>query len=121
MRKYILELLFLTSFILSARIICSNIDSGHPDFYCDCAVHLAELDNSFDGEMLLPQNELSVPAPSVHYSFSRRLARAVYKFVPVKNIIAELDFVGYRFSPQAICCFSSHNELFVLKMRHIIV
>lgn len=122
MRKIVLVLLFFTSFILTNGINISCFDDGY-SFYpvSDGDLELDCREKIFDMDMLPHQNKNDVPSPIVHYLYSKRIKVVDLKSLTIIRFVRKLEFIGFRLSPQDICCFSSHNMLFVMKMRRIII
>ena len=120
MRKIVLVLLFFISFILTNGLNISCFDDGS-SFHTgsDGELELYCKEKIFD--MLPPQNKNDAPSPTVHYLYFKRITVFSDKSLTIIRFLRKSEFLGYRLSPQGVCCFSSHNMLFVKKMRRITV
>ena len=73
------------------------------------------------GDMALPHLVNSISAPVVHFTSTRKIQKVSSNSLILKRLQVKTRFFGFKKSTQLLCCFSSHNDLFVVLFRRLII
>ena len=73
------------------------------------------------GDMALPHLVNSIFAPVVHFTSTRKIQKVSSNSLILKRLQVKTRYFGFKKSPQLLCCFTSHNDLFVVLFRRLII
>lgn len=73
------------------------------------------------GDMALPHLVNSISGPVIHFTTTRKIQKVSSNSLILKRLQVKTRYFGFKNSPQLLCCFTSHNDLFVVLFRRLII
>lgn len=73
------------------------------------------------GDMALPHLVNSISGPVIHFTSIRKIQKISSNSLILKRLQVKTRYFGFKKSPQILCCFTSHNDLFVVLFRRLII
>ena len=124
MRKLLFYIaLVLTSYLgfkMTEPYLCEDVQlQGY--FVDSQDVQIETFLSAQSNEMVLPHLVNTITVPVVHFTTTRKIQKTSNISLIFKCFQAKTKFVGYKPSPQLLCCFSSPNDLFVVLFRRLII
>lgn len=122
------KLLFYTALILTVYLgfkmiepcFCEEVRSqGYLVDSHDAQVEMLLSANK--GDMALPHLVNSISAPVIHFTTTRKIQKTANNSLDLKRLQVKARPFGFKKSPQLLCCFTSHNDLFVVLFRRLII
>lgn len=80
-----------------------------------------EMFTTSKGDMAMPHLTDTVPAPSIQFTTTRKIQKTANSSMELKRLQVKAQPFGFKKSPQLLCCFTSHNDLFVVLFRRLII